>query len=353
MLSERKAMDAGKRPAFHDSHAAPLIQILAWLFLAFSTLAVVAQFATKKAMSRRLVAADFVLLAALVLSAGQAATLLSPAGQAIGNVQAGLTTDQIDGAWKALFSSEILSVLTIVAAKGSLLVSLTLVTPVASHHRMMYATGVVTLLWGFSAVLLIAFQCPSPRRWDITNPECIDLRAVRTYNVVMNIVTDLALAIVPTLMVLPLQITSEKRLTLITGFWSRIAVVFASAAQIGYIHTLPLPSDLLHSIWRIVVCGQIVQVTSIMTATIPFLKPFMMSLDSGLLSANQACVATTSGFTSTGHTGQLSSYIKIASQGSRNPSSTRGDKDADIWVRKEVVVKREPSIELRDMGKSR
>jgi len=100
MISERKAMDAGKRPAFHDGHAAPLIQILAWIFLAFSTLAVVAQFATKKAMSRRLVAADFVLLAALVLSAGQAATLLSPAGQAIGNVQAGLTTDQIDGAWK-------------------------------------------------------------------------------------------------------------------------------------------------------------------------------------------------------------------------------------------------------------
>ena len=95
------------------------------------------------------------------------------------------------------------------------------------------------------------------------------------------------------------------------------------------------------------------QVTSIMTATIPFLKPFMMSLDSGLLSANQACVTTTSGFTSTGHTGQLSSYIKITGQNSRIQSSTRGDKDADIWVRKEVVVKREPSIELHDMGKSR
>jgi len=114
----------------------------------------------------------------------------------------------------------------------------------------MYATGVVTLLWGFSAVLLIAFQCPSPRRWDITNPECMNLRAVRTYNAIMNIVTDLALAIVPTLMVLPLQITSEKRLTLITGFWSRIAVVFASAAQIGYIHTLPLPSDIRLYLYR-------------------------------------------------------------------------------------------------------
>ena len=40
---------------------------------------------------------------------------------------------------------------------------------------MMYTTGVVTLLWGLSAVFLIAFQCPSPRRWDITNPECMNL----------------------------------------------------------------------------------------------------------------------------------------------------------------------------------
>ncbi|CAN9301672.1 unnamed protein product [Alternaria alternata] len=215
-------MDAGKRPAFHEGHAAPLIQILAWLFLVFSILAVTAQFATKKAMARQFVRADFVLLAALVLSVGQAATLLSPAGQPIGNLQAGLSPDQIDGAWKALFSSEILSVLTIIAAKGSLLVSLGSVTPVAGHQMMMRATGVLTLLWGLSAVFLFAFQCPSPQRWDITNPKCMDIRAIRTYNAVMNITTDLALAIVPTLMVLPLQITLEKRLTLVTGFWSRI-----------------------------------------------------------------------------------------------------------------------------------
>ncbi|KAH8622472.1 hypothetical protein IG631_22747 [Alternaria alternata] len=172
-------MDAGMRPAFHEGHAAPLIQILAWLFLVFSILAVTAQFATKKAMARQFVRADFVLLAALtpsqVLSVGQAATLLSPAGQPIGNLQAGLSPDQIDGAWKALFSSEILSVLTIIAAKGSLLVSLGSVTPVAGHQMMMRATGVLTLLWGLTAVFLFAFQCPSPQRWDITNPKCMDI----------------------------------------------------------------------------------------------------------------------------------------------------------------------------------
>lgn len=87
-----------------------------------------------------------------------------------------------------------------------------------------------------------------------------------------------------------------------------------------------------------------------MTTTIPFLKPFMMSLDSGLWSANHAGVATTSSYASAVRTGHLSSYVKIASQQSRDPSVVKGDKDIDIWVRKEIVVKREPSIELRDIG---
>lgn len=106
----------------------------------------------------------------------------------------------------------------------------------------MYTTCVVTVLWGLSAVLLIAFQCPSPQRWDITNSECIDIvsralgevisfptdriqRAVRTYNATMNIMTDLALATVPTLMVIPLQINSRTRLILLAGFWSRLMYV--------------------------------------------------------------------------------------------------------------------------------
>lgn len=66
MLSRRVPMDAGKRPAFDDGHAAPLIQILTWLFLAFSSLSIIAHFATKKAMSRPTTRGDLILLAALV-----------------------------------------------------------------------------------------------------------------------------------------------------------------------------------------------------------------------------------------------------------------------------------------------
>ncbi|KAF3030316.1 hypothetical protein E8E11_000175, partial [Didymella keratinophila] len=129
-------MDAGKRAAFDDRHAAPLIQILTWLFLAFSSLSIIAQFATKKAMSRPMTKGDLVLLAALLLGAGQAVAFLSPVGQAIGNSQAWMTDVTIMRAWKALYSGEILSVLTLVAAKGFLLVPFTTVTPVEMHRRM-------------------------------------------------------------------------------------------------------------------------------------------------------------------------------------------------------------------------
>lgn len=66
MISHRNPTDAGKRPAFDDRHAAPLIQILTWLFLAFSSLSIIAHFATKKALSRPTTKGDLILLAALV-----------------------------------------------------------------------------------------------------------------------------------------------------------------------------------------------------------------------------------------------------------------------------------------------
>ncbi|EUC27472.1 hypothetical protein COCCADRAFT_111604 [Bipolaris zeicola 26-R-13] len=341
-------MDAGKTPAFYEGHAAPLIQILAWLFMAFSTLSILAHFATKKAMSRPFTTADGILSTALILDIGQAITFLSPAGQAIGNSQSDYPKDTIMQAWKAMYIGDMLFVFTLVAAKLSLLVPFTAVTPVVKHRLMMYTTSAVTVVWGVTAVFLIAFQCPSPQRWDIANPQCMNFRRIRTFNAVMNIITDLALAIVPTLMVIPLQVGSDRKLTLLIGFWCRVIVMAASAVQILFILDLSLQdNNLLNTIWPIVVSGQVVQVTSIMTSTIPFLKPFLVSLESSLtLSPNSVVHTTTLGYKTTGSTGRHpSSYIKI---GTPNSQGARTSKLSNIWVTADFEVKGEPSMELSE-----
>lgn len=91
------------------------------------------------------------------------------------------------------------------------------------------------------------------------------------------------------------------------------SVVAASAVQIGYIRALPIGNDLLNSIWRVVICGQVVQVTSIMSSIILFLKPFLLSLESGFLSANKVTRSTTSAYDSAGNAGHTLSYIRIGS----------------------------------------
>lgn len=114
----------------------------------------------------------------------------------------------------------------------------------------------------------------------------------------------------------------------------------ASVVQIIYIQALSSYTNLLNSIWRIVVCGQVVQVSSIMTAIIPFLKPFLTSLESGFISASTASHVLTSGNDTTGQTRHPSSYIKLASSHVRGRHETR-DKHGEIWIKMDYMVKRE------------
>jgi hypothetical protein len=117
------------------------------------------------------------------------------------------------------------------------------------------------------------------------------------------------------------------------------SVVVASAVQIGYLCALPTSEDLLNSVWHVVVCGQVVH---IMTSTIPLLKPLLVSLESGFLGASKATRSTASAFDSTVDTGHPSIYIRIGSQ--KGGGCSKGTyQQSDIWVTKDVFIKREPN----------
>jgi hypothetical protein len=73
-----------------------------------------------------------------------------------------------------------------------------------------------------------------------------------------------------------------------------------------------------------------------MTSTVPSLKPFLLSLESGFLGPNSGSRTNTSAFESGGRTNQSSSYIKIGSQYSRNRAESKAKKS--ILVQKSVTV---------------
>ncbi|KAI0403899.1 hypothetical protein F4802DRAFT_275383 [Xylaria palmicola] len=297
-------------------HEASLLQILALLLLAFSILSVSAQFATKLVLRKRLDAADGILFIALLLVIGQLSTLLSPEGRIVGNSAAGLRDGEIEGAMKALYSGDILGILALGVAKISLLVSLLMITPIKWHRTSIHAVGIFIITWVVTAVFSIAFQCPLPKPWDVLDDSCIDIRSVRTYNAILTILTDVALLIIPTIIIHSVQLTWRKRLTLLGGFWCRTGVIGATVAQLIYVRRLVFDEEYLENVWQVIVCEEVVYTTSLIVTCIPFLKPFLLSLESGFLRADdEVRRQDTSLPGSSNHSsGWTSRYVKIRNQ---------------------------------------
>ncbi|VUC36610.1 unnamed protein product [Clonostachys rosea] len=274
------------RPHITDDDLSALIQILTWLWLTFSLLFAIAQFFTKWTLARRPALADAILTFALICASAQAATVLSTPGRVIGKSHALLDDGQIRDALKILYASDILTFFSLAITKASVLVAFLDITPSRSHRLGIYITGGVVVAWGIAAVFTTAFQCPAPDRWDATRASCTNIATAQTALASIMILTDAALVAIPTVVVVPLKVKWSKRLTVLAGFWARIFVIAATIVYIVFLQQLPRDGDYLLDVTKTLLCKETIQMTSILAATIPFLKPFLISLESGFLRAD-------------------------------------------------------------------
>ncbi|KAH9908356.1 hypothetical protein F4778DRAFT_776656 [Xylariomycetidae sp. FL2044] len=301
-----------------DTNLAPIIQILTWILLAFAVLTFATYTATKLAVRRIWGAPDVLLLVSLAIGAGQASTIFSPAGQIIGTLPDEHSQGDVQAGLESLYIGEILSVIALLSAKASVLAALWVITPRRGHRITIFLTSVVTILWALSAAFTIGFQCPAPNRWEVINTGCIDIRAAKTYRTTMDIVTDACLVIIPSVIIMSVQLSWSRKLTLMTGFWFRLVVIVVSVVNLVFIQQLVLDENYILNVWKITVCAEIVQSCSIATACIPFLKPFLMSLESGFLRADDANRRKESGIDGAAYLKMLgsSTYIKLRNQAS-------------------------------------
>ena len=72
-----------------------------------------------------------------------------------------------------------LNILTLIAVKASMLTALHTLTPMLRQRYVIYATGVVMMAWGVTSIFAVAFQCPSPQRWNVVNETCINIVSLK------------------------------------------------------------------------------------------------------------------------------------------------------------------------------
>ncbi|KAH8652626.1 hypothetical protein BGZ60DRAFT_533488 [Tricladium varicosporioides] len=160
-------------------------------------------------------------------------------------------------------------------------------SPRTFHQRIIEVIRAIDVLWLVSSTLTALFQCAVPKPWDyIDGFRCIDRRAWWTYVSVFNMGTEFGIIVLYFLIIGNLQISLSKKVKLLSIFSARILVMAAIATQLAVFWDEYPSSDITNSLWLPIVCNQVVVCLSVITACLPYLKPLMESLESGLVRAN-------------------------------------------------------------------
>ncbi|MCJ1310347.1 hypothetical protein MMC25_004011 [Agyrium rufum] len=233
----------------------PAVNVVTWVLGAATGLTILTRFATKYALSRRPGIDD----AAIVL-----ATIFS----------VGLDTDYAGG---------LLYVLSLTFSKISIQLLLYSLTPVASHVCLALTLGALIVTWGVSAVFSAAFRCHTPLIWHTIGGQCFHQNAFWTYFGISNIIIEATLVALPVVIIGSTQMPIQRKISIGVYFMTRLAVMGSIVSELVFRHRNRNSQDPTYDAWPVLISLQFAQSLSIIIACIPYLKPFLLSIESGLI----------------------------------------------------------------------
>ena len=150
--------------------------------------------------------------------------------------------------------------------------------------RALFLGSIVFIVtWAVASALSLAFQCPMPTPWNSLSGACVNQAALYYSIGVLNAVTDLAIVIMPALIVYNLQIRRSERFKICLIFATRILTIAATIVQLCVLGQYLFSNDqtwlsTVPTIW-----SQVMVNLSVITACIPLVKPFLDVLQFSLV----------------------------------------------------------------------
>ncbi|PWY87967.1 hypothetical protein BO94DRAFT_534972 [Aspergillus sclerotioniger CBS 115572] len=182
---------------------------------------------------------------------------------------------------KAFLAMEVFYMLTLTLGKLSVMVLFySLLSSTGRSGPVLVAMGVL-LAWTLAMIFVICFQCHLPDVWNLTEGTCLDLTAVWAFVGAANILVEIVIVLVPSVIIARVQMSLKKRLVVIGCFSVRIMDIAVTSTQLHYVNAFgraPLPLN----IWEWVMCSQVLQTVTILTACVPYLREFLEAFPSGM-----------------------------------------------------------------------
>ncbi|KAK0510420.1 hypothetical protein JMJ35_006852 [Cladonia borealis] len=267
------------RPTDHG----PIVAVVTWFMTVASVLWVLVRVGTKLAVSRKLANDDYLIFTALAFSIGQCVAVSIQVNNGLGQHVEALSSSQRATFQQTGYAGDLLFIINLCFAKISVLILLWTISPVRIHHRMAQIIGVIIIVWALTSEFVAAFQCSIPDTWASLGNNCINHNAFWTYFGVMNIITDAALVFLPLFIIKNLQMDGKRKFSIFCCFGARVLVIASAVAQLVCLQRTSGSEDLTYRVWPAVMCNQLVQNLGIITACVPYIKPFLESLESGMI----------------------------------------------------------------------
>ncbi|CEJ82410.1 hypothetical protein VHEMI02476 [[Torrubiella] hemipterigena] len=258
--------------------------ILSWVTAVTSILAVAVKITTKITMSRKLATDDYGMLTSLLFSIGMVAAVIVQGPNGLGKRETDLTALELQRYQQSSYAKDAMYILSLTTSKLTVLVLLYMLTLKSLHRNMLFGTAGLIGLWGLSGLFVSFFQCSLPQPWAVLSSKCINQNSFWTYFGVMNIVTELILTVMPAVIINEVQLTRQRKIGISLIFAARFLVLAPIFAELYFRNTASSTSpNRTFDQWTVVVCSLLVQCLSIVTACQPYLKPFFISLESGMI----------------------------------------------------------------------
>ncbi|KAK5124841.1 hypothetical protein LTR08_005518 [Meristemomyces frigidus] len=272
-------------PSFYQAsptNQGPYALLTAVILIIITGLTLTVKFQTVFAIFRRPRRDDIALGAALVFALGYTIALCQAVNRGLGRVASELTTHQV----------QLLSQLSLASAKASATILIIAIEPKGSMLISLYSVLAIVALWAVAAVFAVALQC-KPMRWVMgpsTSDTCIDQFGAQIGIRLVDIAIDVALALLPAVMVSGVQMPLHKRLVVSFMFGFRLVTPMLTAislAMLGRFYDATLedrPFEAVRpSIWTSFALN-----VSIITACLLSIKHFLTDWAAGVANAGIA-----------------------------------------------------------------
>ncbi|KAJ5802476.1 uncharacterized protein N7503_004926 [Penicillium pulvis] len=228
----------------------------------------------------RVIHSDDILLAAATLSGTLQSIIVQLAiSNGLGRKRSTIDNHHFRLFLKYEYVAQILLVMTIALSKISsgLLFKSTL-TSKGYTWANMSLIGAISA-WAIGSILALALRCslPTPWEWNLTE-KCINQPALFQAIAALNIITDVALVVLPCVLLRNVQLSRWKRFRIMALIASKLVVCAATGVEIHYIFNLFKSPDLLWASTNSTVWDQVMMNLSLVTTALPSLGRLVVEL---------------------------------------------------------------------------